>query len=665
MVREMIFIRYGFTFRSVRVFNVNIACSLLVCLLGTNTALSYEIAPPKYNIVDRMGVNMATGQVQVSQTDLAIGGEQGLSHTVSRHSSEFFGGFNDNFKGLAASKIHLAGGDVSSQFGIVRVSGNGATEDFRYTLSGNTYIYTALNDPRNSLEFLSGTGLVFTQADGTKNIYAQAYRGGATITSYRPTNAATLRLNRIVYPTGLQVTINYKNSALVNDYPAVSSVRTNTGFQLKYQYVDDNRPLSSAKRNSTMEASMTANSLSWSRGNPKHIVALNNAYEHCDVSLSFCNTNQAWPTVTYQWPAGMPRAMAVGQSTFSITDPEGRTTYYHHTGIDKSLQLPNGTWLAGILPNTKSEPRITSIDSPDNSPVVYEYENRVLSGCTPSCEGGGLGFSLPRWFPNGYGILTDASHDSETQNYTLVQSANGSDTINASGGYKAINRTLHNNQLGTIREIDTFDLTVRREDTFYNRIRDIYNKRTGLYTEYEYDSRLNITAIKENDVGYFGSPNHEVTLSAASYPSACNTANRKYCNKATWVRDANGHQTDYTYHAASGMVASVTQPADKRGVRPQRRYYYVQKVPTHSGADHSPIWVLDKEEFCRNSSASNGNCSGNDETVIKYQYELKNLLLIGKAITAEGKTLRTCYEYDRFARKIGETQPNANLNSCS
>ena len=622
--------------------------------------IASEIAPPKYNMIDRMNVNMATGQLQIAMTDLAIGGERGISHVIAQHSSDFFGGFNDNFRGSAQSKLHLAGGSISDQFSIVRVSAGGVTADFSYTNSGGSYVYNAVNDPRNELAYIAGTGLVFTQADGTQAVYAQTYNGAA-ISSYNPTSSPMLRLTRILYPTGLQFSMYYKSATTIYDYPPLLSVRTNTGFQLKYQYVDDNRPLDGAKQNSSMESGMPADSLAWSRGNPKSIVALNNSYEHCNVSTAFCNLNYTWPTVTYQWPAGMPRAMAVGQSTFSVTDPEGRTSHFHHTAIDKAFQLPDGQWLAGIAPNTQSEPRITSVDFPQSSPISYEYENRVIQN-HPS---NGQGLRYPRWFPDGYGVLKKAIHGAEVMSYTPMIDLQGYDSKNASVGYHAVEDVDHNNQKGVIRRVETHDKIIRREDSFHNKIRDVYDKKSGLYYTYEYDSRLNITAVNERDADYHSSPSYEVTVSRAQYPGTCTTGNRKYCNKPTWTEDANGHRTNYTYHAPSGMVASKTLPADERGIRPQIRFSYVQLTPTHSGADHSPVWVLSKEEYCRNSAASGSSCSGGDETQIIYEYETENLLMTGKAVVAEGKTLRTCFGYDRFARKISEIEPNAQLSSCN
>ena len=51
--------------------------------------------------------------------------------------------------------------------------------------------------------------------------------------------------------------------------------------------------------------------------------------------------------------------------------------------------------------------------------------------------------------------------------------------------------------------------------------------------------------------------------------------------------------------------------------------------------------------------------------VKEYSYTPGNLFLLGTTVTANGETLRTCFEYDQWGRKISETLPAANLTSCS
>ena len=41
-----------------------------------------------------------------------------------------------------------------------------------------------------------------------------------------------------------------------------------------------------------------------------------------------------------------------------------------------------------------------------------------------------------------------------------------------------------------------------------------------------------------------------------------------------------------------------------------------------------------------------------------------NLFLRGMSVTADGVTHRTCYAYDIYGNRVGETFPRAGLSSC-
>jgi hypothetical protein len=198
----------------------------------------------------------------------------------------------------------------------------------------------------------------------------------------------------------------------------------------------------------------------------------------------------------------------------------------------------------------------------------------------------------------------------------------------------------------------------------------------GNWVDHTYDPRGNRTETRLKAKS--GTGLADIVTSAvyptASTPYAC--TNRVTCNKPTSTTDARGKVTDYTYNATHGGVLTVTSPADANGVRPQTRYTYVQRYAwIKNGAGYaqaaSPVWLLDSEEFCRTSAASGSSCAAgaSDEVVTTYDYGPNsgpnNLWLRGKAVTADGTTLRTCYQRDSYGRVIAETSPNANLSSCS
>ena len=218
--------------------------------------------------------------------------------------------------------------------------------------------------------------------------------------------------------------------------------------------------------------------------------------------------------------------------------------------------------------------------------------------------------------------------------------------------------------------------------------------RDELLREWHFDGNLaptGYTTPDGNGVSYVGGPRGnraETHISAkpgsglpdivmtANYTTTC--PNLLTCNKPTWTRDAKGNQTDFTYDATHGGVLTQTGPADANGIRPQTRYTYVQRyawiLNSSGGYVHAdgPIWLLDSESFCR-ASAATGNhsapCIGNDEVKTSYEYGPdsgpNNLYLRGKAVTADGVTLRTCYGNDRNGRRISETSPRGTVGWAS
>lgn len=196
----------------------------------------------------------------------------------------------------------------------------------------------------------------------------------------------------------------------------------------------------------------------------------------------------------------------------------------------------------------------------------------------------------------------------------------------------------------------------------------------GTKAEYQHDARGNIIEIRSKSA--------DLTIPdivrTAQYYSSCSVATLSLCDKPLWTRDAKGNQTDFTWSSDHGGLLTRTEPAGFNGVRAQVRYEYAQRYAWIKGAGNtgyvqaaSPIWLRTKEEFCKTSSAVNGDCAGGaaDEVVTQYDYGLdagpNNLLLRGIVVSADGTSLRTCYGYDAIGRRISETKPMANLTNCT
>ncbi|MGV2871271.1 hypothetical protein [Colwellia sp. E150_009] len=633
----------------------------------TNSASSssidaYDIAPPKYQTIDDFGVNLTTGQVTTSIDTVAIGGAMGLSHSISAHANGFeykgFRGYTDKFAGNARYTLlgkSLMYENVSyHNFYVMRLFAPVGSADFKIYVDGTfvptvttsvteNYSYEALGDTRETLEVSDDREyLIWTLSDGTivrfiRDAYDNARSNGA--------------LSDITYPNGYKITRHGSRS-----------VTTNTGFQLKYDYIDDSRPLDPAK-NGAIGAGIPAESaLQWSEHNPKYIVGINNAIEYCSIESSEpCTLTNTWPKATFTWPGGMPRAFHIGQSVFTVNDALARSTELHYEAHDLVLSdLDDPTSInesVSFEPGDKIMPRLVGI-KPATSAVLsstYKYRNKFSYSAT-----GGVSYG---WLITELGEVVSATNERGTGAYSLDlpigQGGPLKNSLSWKGSFYVTRDVTYPTSLYEIYK--SGDGIFKFEDNYRNFVEKV-SSNSGPQKNYSYDLRGNLEYITMQK------DKPEETQIQALYPVTCD--NTKVCNKPKWIKNALKKQTDYTYHPESGQVETVTSPANKQGITPQTRYTYTEKFATYkinsNTAETSPdgIWLLTAQKHCQNSNYIEGVCEGSDEVVISYEYGTSNLLLKGKSISADGKTLRTCYDHDIYGNKIGETKPKAGVTTC-
>ncbi len=645
------------------------------------------IPAPEYNLTDHNQVNMASGQLSPSLTDVSIGGDLGLTHSISTDGSEFvnymsqWGPRDSFFAGLRTVEMPMRHdqdypkNDITlpseeSRWKISAYFGSGST-DF-YVDGNGTYIngdgsYTAERDPRHSLEYRSDLStFVHTGPDGTQVFY---YPTGDLGTHTR----LHIKAEKIVYANGMTIYFDYLPGAVL------SSVRTNTGYQLKYIYNENTQGLSAqfqAEKTRIENETGTGfyvevNPATWTTTVPSEVKALNNTIEVCDPGLETCNTTQTWPTASYQWPNGMPAAMYLGDTEFTVTDASGGTTIYYHERFDTSTGDTTD-----IPANRYFVPRITAIkQAHEKTPfITYKYYNKG------SFSGGGPGLYLPRWQSSERGALLEAVRGTTTEHYMagdLVYMGAGTtptEVINGSSVYHGL-EVFTQLQTHFMYQVRTWDKNVNLDRDRYNRVNSVTYKNNGTWAEFEYDARGNIT----KKILHGG--NSEIVIEAG-FPATC--VNAKTCNQAAWIKDANGNQTDFTYHTQSGRIETITKPAPTAGaVRPQIRYKYEQLYARYKDDSGSlvqapdPVWMLKEESACLNGAPHNSGegcmLGATDEIKTVYEFadssQANNLRVMGVAVTAVNssgalETRRTCYEYDQYGNRIGETLPKANLSSC-
>lgn len=446
-----------------RFYGVEVIASIM--LLAANYSSAEGLSPPPYEVQNSHQVNVASGHVSPTLEDVSIGGSMGLTHSISSYTSNFVNiegggawGYNDKFRGGLYKRLHHPRSTIAEELYVLTVYADGFSADFLINPDGHTF--TAYGDKRYTLEFVINPdfkpgfiGFILTKPDGTTFFY----KSSTVDHDYRNYNSHnSLGLNEIQYPNGFTITINHN---FIGQWAPISSVRTNTGFQLKYVYVINKTPAYLAPSTNLP----ARDSVGWSSLMPKYLWAINNAVDYCSplpndftlpASQACPSFTRPWPTVTYDWPNGMPRAMYLEANVFKVTDASGGVTEYRHT--------PFSTYLKNVQDNPNIFlPRLTSIKSAssDLAVVNYSYINKGIpgpdnGGYFPTFQAGPRGQLSSSWIGDNrisYSVGAEGQYEGYYSN-----SCGG-----YGGGYHSIDLSMHS-VLGMYK-IDAWDKTVDLE----------------------------------------------------------------------------------------------------------------------------------------------------------------------------------------------------------
>ncbi len=641
------------------------------------------LAPPPVRVVDELGINVATGQPVQSLTTVSIGAERGLSHDMRVYTNHLDGkkslvqayidkyagnaryvkvSNNDAYlrsdeKGILTPQVYSSLVDDGNHLWLMRVFGPAGSHEFMLNSDGASF--TPVGDLRHSLrhEIRDGRStLIWRTPEGIESLY-WATTGGNTLGESGVSGKRDLRA--VIYPDGFKLTIEE------------GAVTTNTGFMLKYglpKYGEGNSR--------------------WVL-NPNYIAGINLAVQHCASARgSACDTD-GWPTARFGWPPGAPESLFNSEgmkNIIKVTDQHGGITEYHYEthNICRFSEVDGAgvsQWCLERNPgDNRFSPRLVAVKSAHSSTPDFRYTYKNDGRFTGATSDLGLmGIALVQTYWDVHtkeGVLTKGVHQNRSVGYGKPWEINQAGDY-ARGGVGVARVEMSASFPNVFQYVSS-----TKDGNFYFEInaRNFVTSHvgpSGLRKHYSYDHRGNLHAITANGV----------TVMQALYPASCTNANFRYCNKPVWVKDGKGAQTDYSYHVASGQVASVTGPAvSANGVstRPATRYQYTQKYAyyrKHSDSVEradSPLWLPASEFHCRTTNANPSGCDGGELDTVRTHYYYgpqdgspNNLLLRGKSVTAEGdvgvvSTRVTCYAYDNAGNRIAETLPKGAsvLESC-
>ncbi len=320
-------------------------------------ALGAASAPPVVSSVDQNGVDLISGQISISTTDISIGGP---GSGLTRIGGTFFAPYGDNYFGGITQD---SAGDIFT------VIYNGTSEDF--------YSSTLLSRS-GSPNTLSRSGSIwtYTLADGTIVIFDGQLKAQGS----DGMQVNTAGISSITKPDGEVITFNYRSYVTTTTTPHLTtrfllSVSSSLGWELKYHVSGD----------------------SSSNYEPVKVEAVNTSVDYCDPTALTCGTESvAWRSAQLSSagptdPLGDQTIYHGGMSApTSIVAPGGATktiAYYtsgDFTGFVHTVTVGSSTWTynytaTGYVGASVQTATVTNPDGSTHSLVADTAAGQILS----------------------------------------------------------------------------------------------------------------------------------------------------------------------------------------------------------------------------------------------------------------------------------------------
>jgi RHS repeat-associated protein len=298
------------------------AVAIGIALAASGKALAQDMsntpAPATNRIVDSNGVDLGTGKVVWSTTDLSVGDE-----TSGFVYSRFWNGTGwlDSVTAKltqTGSTANVAYGNNSDSFfgdptnGYTPTVANGSS--LTYDFSGQIYTYTSTNGRKIKFPFI-----------------------------YYYQNQLADSITEVVEPNGEVIKLTSKAATYqsctggancTTRVLRLQSATSTTGYQLKFEYQSN-------------DASNLANAASRSAWlNVVKVTGVNNAVDYCNPSADSCSFSQTWPNSTYSTTTSGTNKL------FTVTDALGRATRYtidstgYLTGVKRHSSASNNVTIA-------------------------------------------------------------------------------------------------------------------------------------------------------------------------------------------------------------------------------------------------------------------------------------------------------------------------------
>lgn len=571
-----------------------------------------QISAPQFKMLNNDGVNLLTSSniniqyptLEIKDDILSFSGINGNNLTYSRYYPKIGPWFN-NMYGVASidiPNVYVQIGESSYIFSSIYPM---------QTINGVTSFGDANG---NSIRMdINAAGLVTIRLitkDGVAYIFDNHYNN-------------LVYLGKIEYPSGMYRKYYYKTFSSGSPYgPEVrlQSVVQSDGLQLKLLY-----------RSNTYQS----NSADWRFVTSATI--FNQSHFYCDPAADQCASGlESWPTASFSGPS--TGFAPIGQVAIDKTITS--------SGAGRSYKRDSYGRIIGV---SKTDPYAESLTFfyVGNSYAVMKTKSD--SGIENTYTSTRISYTGPFGPLNRYIVKENSSYDGSS-NYYYFDEGKGDMPYEIK------------DELGRSTKLE-----MRLNDNHYTKI----TFPEGNYDTYSYDPRFNITSKYS-----YPKPGSNLNPRTETQGFASSCVNINNCNKPSFYIDANGRKYDFLYTDFGEKSSEMGPPPLPGGARPLKRYTYVQRsayILNSSGALVSPygmMWVPDSIVECQTSAGDDTPACDPSAFIRTTSYVYgqagtpDSLMVKGVLVSANGETLTTCFQYDKFRRLISETKPRAGLSSC-
>ncbi len=641
--------------RSIQSLSQTLAVLLLVTaslwMQSASARSDFRYAYPEQMTVSPTGVNLQTGRLTYSNTDITIG-NLSLTRSWGDAPALFTGKM---FGPYVKTTSYVTGRTHNLSQGVMIETLSGDTwynvyadgQLLRYLRLSNGIILSWNTAARGSKLTVTAPGYTLVSKNGTKYTFTTSTGSNAVLTlaEYADGSRISYSYNAGWQPRSIISSLGY---AIIIDYDANQNIAVACGFNLATQYVTSSSTCAGATLKATYGYNGTGanlTSIADVSGDVVQIIGYANMGGPLCITLP--NSSTCEMQNSYGVQPGDPPLSGVPPDVVRVqTMATGEVWRYRYDfGEDTS-----------DVPVVAGRPRWaeTEMDDPQFGHYLFQYDR---------------------------GTLVDAYTPAGSKNYKYPTATWTSSTTTFD--YRGVDPVLVTHPEGN-REYFLYD---QRGNVMLHSFWPKGAPDPAIIPTNDPDlARCCVTPgtppLPAGSVTYGQAFLPSRPSNGDPYPDGCGSglADAKLCDKPTAQIDPKGNQTDFSYDAAHGGVLAETGPA-VNGIRPQTRYTYVQRsawIKNSSGTYVStgqPVWLLASKSFCK-ASAATGNpaspCSAGtgDEVRTLYEYGLdsgpNNLVLRGMVDDATGAGSRTCYSYDWRGNRISETKPNgaSALGAC-